>query len=92
MVFAIPSLEAVDQLCKENGLYSKLIWHPQPDNTNVLKLASQVIIFDRAGLTPKNFFWNEQGISDDTMKTGRVENPEYSYSLGNSECYLLKNS
>ncbi len=69
--------EAIEQLCKENNLYFKLIWFSAPDATNTLRVAGQVVIYDSTGLQPKHPYWATYGISKDTLVTGKVTNPNY---------------
>jgi hypothetical protein len=73
----VTAYEAIEQICKENNLYFKLIWYSSPDATNTLRLAGQVVIYDSTGLQPKHPYWATYGISKDTLVTGKVTNPNY---------------
>jgi Tol biopolymer transport system component len=73
----VTAYEAIEQLCKENNLYFKLVWFSAPDATNTLRVASQVVIYDSTGLQPKHPYWATYGINKDTLVTGKVTNPNY---------------
>lgn len=80
---------AFDRLIEDQGLYYYVKWYCEPDGTNTLNIAAELVIFDKKGLIPAHYSWSGSGITDEVIKLGKVTNTDYvnnSYQPQYFEC------